>query len=106
MPYFNQKGVLNDLWEVKSKDGVLLLSSKAPNASLTLTLADNVRVAGIILHDNDPKLDEAGWSLNGTLLPYTGNGGWVFTELPQSNIFAINSGGDSIHFNICIYLVQ
>ncbi len=92
---------LQDSWDVGYKGGVLLAES---GEKITVTFPNEVLLHSVLIYDNDPESDEAGWSINSVLLPQTGNNDWapVFQLNLTSTQMVFDYGGDSPHFNVCI----
>ena len=68
----------------------------------TITFDRTINITGIFWYDNDPNPGEAGWSVNGTPGPITGNGGSAFTPANlTTDTVMIDAGGDSGGIDFC-----
>lgn len=87
-------------WSVELQDGTPM----AHGRSITVQFSEPVYI-DILIWDNDPKLGQSGWTINGTELPTTPRRSWAHTyQFPTAvDFITFERGDDSAHFNVCVW---
>jgi len=65
---------IDGLWKVQEENNVPMVANVK---TMRITFSAPVHLDSVLIHDNDPKEEKIGWSINQQLLPTTPDNTWA-----------------------------